>query len=407
MTTEQPQNQEEENKKEEINYAEKYPQYKYYNFEDGSIYYGETVTISKEGKIIAHPEEITDEEQKKNLSVVRHGYGIMIFGYKDNQFSSKYEGQWYLNKKKGKGKAQYPDGSTYEGDFDNDLYDGQGKLHWKHGYKYTGQWKQGRMDGEGKFKHYDGHILQGIFNNNYYYNKDLGSFINPFLSTEEMESFKLKNIDFTSKSKNQFEKFSRENLIKITNQMELMTAIEETYKNNKIPLLLRSEEKKVDKSDVLNLFMGHYREIDLRYCYMKLHETSLGTNTQIFEEIKQSVTEAMSQGLFLILNFDDCKEKYEYIYDPDIREFYGNMMLSPFMWNPSLFFQQKCSNAHLNNRPDLKLDKNFKLICYSKFLVDEKIQEHDLLNDIEKRFEKCFPLVNMNVIIYSEQKNTI
>lgn len=408
MTTNQPQNQEEESKKEEeVNYGEKYPQYKYYNFEDGSIYYGETVIISKEGKIISHPEEITDEEQKKNLTVVRHGYGIMIFEYKDNQFSSKYEGQWYLNKKKGKGKVQYPDGSTYEGDFDNDLYDGQGKLHWKQGYKYTGQWKQGRMDGEGKFKHYDGHILQGVFNNNYYYNKDLGSFINPFLSNEEMESFKLKNIDFTSKSKNQFEKFSRENLIKITNQMELMTAIEETYKNNKIPLLLRSEEKKADKSDILNFFMGHYREIDLRYCYMKLHETSLGTNTQIFEEIKQSVTEAMSQGLFLILNFDDCKEKYEYIYDPDIREFYGNMMLSPFMWNPSLFFQQKCSNAHLNNRPDLKLDKNFKLICYSKFLVDEKIQEHDLLNDIEKRFEKCFPLVNMNVIIYSEQKNTI
>ena len=106
------------------------------------------------------------------------------------------------------------------------------------------------------------------------------------------------------------------------------------------------------------------------------------------------------------MNFDDCKEKYEYTYDPDIREFYGNMMLSPFMWNPSLFFQPKCSNAHLNNRPDLKMDKNFKLICYSKFLVDEKIQEHDLLNDIEKRFEKCFPLVNMNVIIYSETKNT-
>ena len=262
------------------------------------------------------------------------------------------------------------------------------------------------MDGEGYFKHYDGHTMTGTFNNNYFYNKELGSFISPFLTNEEMESFKLKNIDFTSKSKNQFEKFSRENLIKITNQIELMTAIEETYKSNKIPLLLRSEEKKVEKEDILNLFMNHYREIDLRYSFMKLHETSLGLNTQIFEEVKQSVTEAMSQGLFLFLNFDDCKEKYEYTYDPDIREFYGNMMLSPLMWNPSLFFQPKCSNAHLNNRPDLKMDKNFKLICYSKFLVDEKIQEHDLLNDIEKRFEKCFPLVNMNVIIYSEQKNT-
>ena len=407
MTTEQPKNPTEENNPpEEINYAEKYPQYKYYTFEDGSVYYGEVVTINKEGKIVPNPEEITDEEIKKTLQVVRHGYGIMLFELKDNNYSAKYEGQWSFNKKKGQGKVQYPDGSVYEGEFDNDLYDGQGKLNWKQGYKYRGQWKQGRMDGEGYFKHYDGHTMTGTFNNNYFYNKELGSFISPFLTNEEMESFKLKNIDFTSKSKNQFEKFSRENLIKITNQIELMTAIEETYKSNKIPLLLRSEEKKVEKEDILNLFMNHYREIDLRYSFMKLHETSLGLNTQIFEEVKQSVTEAMSQGLFLFLNFDDCKEKYEFTYDPDIREFYGNMMLSPFMWNPSLFFQPKCSNAHLNNRPDLKMDKNFKLICYSKFLVDEKIQEHDLLNDIEKRFEKCFPLVNMNVIIYSEQKNT-
>ena len=47
---------------------------------------------------------------------------------------------------------------------------------------------------------------------------------------------------------------------------------------------------------------------------------------------------------------------------------------------------------------------NFKFICYSKFLIDEKIPEHDLLNEIEKRFEKCFPLVNMNVLIFSTKK---
>ena len=64
MTTEQPKNPTEENNPpEEINYAEKYPQYKYYTFEDGSVYYGEVVTINKEGKIVPNPEEITDEEK--------------------------------------------------------------------------------------------------------------------------------------------------------------------------------------------------------------------------------------------------------------------------------------------------------------------------------------------------------
>ena len=126
---------------------------------------------------------------------------------------------------------------------------------------------------------------------------------------------------------------------------------------------------------------------------------------EIYEELKQIVTEAMTKGFFLILNFDDCKENYEYNFDPDIREFYGIMMLSPFMWNPELFIKDKCANAHLGNRDDLKIDKNFKFICYSKFVCEYANQDHDLLNFIEKRFEKSFPLVNMNVITYSKKKD--
>ena len=385
--------------------SEKYPEYKYYQFPDGTIYFGETVTISKEGKIIEHPEQITDEEQKKTLSTVRHGYGIQFYEYKDGKYTSKYDGNWYFDKKKGKGKANYSDESYYDGEFDNDLYDGTGKLFWKQGYVYIGKWTQGRMDGEGEFRHYDGHVLKGLFANNYYLNRETGAFINPFLTSEEVDNFKVKNFDFREKSnQNKFEKFSRENLIRITNELELFSAIDDTYKSNKIPLILRSLEKQVSKDEVFELFSGNYKEIDLRYCYMKLHESSLGINISVFDEIKQNVIEAMTRGLFLILNFDDCKEQYKFQYDADIREFYGNMMLSKYMWDPSLFFSPKCSSAHLNNRSDLKFDKNFKFICYSKFLIDEKIPEHDLLNEIEKRFEKCFPLVNMNVLIYSAKK---
>ena len=114
-------------------FAEKYPEYKYYQFPDGTIYFGETVTISKEGKIIENPEQITDEEVKKTLSTVRHGFGIQFYEYKDGKFTSKYEGNWYFDKKKGKGKANYSDESYYDGEFDNDLYDGNGKLFWKQG----------------------------------------------------------------------------------------------------------------------------------------------------------------------------------------------------------------------------------------------------------------------------------
>lgn len=104
----------------------------------------------------------------------------------------------------------------------------------------------------------------------------------------------------------------------------------------------------------------------------------------------------------MILNFDDCAIKYDDLFDPDIKEFYGNSMLSSFMWTPNLFSQQKCWQNHLSDKHDLKYEKNFKFVVYSKFVIDSNLQEHDLINVIEKRFEKSIPLKNMNILILSK-----
>ena len=77
-------------------------------------------------------------------------------------------------------------------------------------------------------------------------------------------------------------------------------------------------------------------------------------------------------------------------------------MLSSFMLTPHLFSQNKCWQNHLSHKTELKYDKNFKFIVYSKFVIDSNLQEHDLINVIEKRFEKSFPLINMNVLILSK-----
>jgi hypothetical protein len=122
----------------------------------------------------------------------------------------------------------------------------------------------------------------------------------------------------------------------------------------------------------------------------------------VYEELSSVVISAMTKGYALILNFDDCKVKYEELFDPDIKEFYGNMLLSPYMWTPSVFSQTKCWQSHLKNQSELKLDKNFKFAVYSKIVVDSTLLEHDLLNVLEKRFEKCFPLNNVNILILSK-----
>jgi len=119
-------------------------------------------------------------------------------------------------------------------------------------------------------------------------------------------------------------------------------------------------------------------------------------------DIKKIVEEAIYKGLYLVLNFDDCALKYDDLFDPDIKEFYGNSMLSSFMWTPNLFSQTKCWQNHLSLKSDMKYDKNYKFIVYSKFIIDSNLEEHDLINVIEKRFEKSFPLKNMNIIILSK-----
>ncbi len=102
------------------------------------------------------------------------------------------------------------------------------------------------------------------------------------------------------------------------------------------------------------------------------------------------------------MNFDDCSIRYEDSFDPDIKEFYGKSMLSSFMWTPNIFSQQKCWFNHLGLNPDSRYDKNFKFIVYSKYIIDSNLQEHDLINVIEKRFEKSLPLTNMNILVLSQ-----
>jgi hypothetical protein len=111
----------------------------------------------------------------------------------------------------------------------------------------------------------------------------------------------------------------------------------------------------------------------------------------------------MTKGKFLVLNFDDCAVKYEELFDPDLKELYGNMLLSPYMWTPHVFSQNKCWSNHLKNRIDLKLHNDFRFMLYSKFVIDAGLEEHDMVNVIEKRFEKCIPLKHMNFLILMNQ----
>jgi competence protein ComEC len=71
--------------------------------------------------------------------------GIETYTYPDG---SKYEGEWQDNKRHGRGIWTRPDGMRYEGEWENDKPSGQGTLTAPDGRKRVGEWKDGKFVGE-------------------------------------------------------------------------------------------------------------------------------------------------------------------------------------------------------------------------------------------------------------------
>jgi hypothetical protein len=69
---------------------------------------------------------------------------------------ARYEGEYYLSKKQGRGKYTWVDGSTYEGDWLDNKINGIGTYLWRDGRQYYGQWKNNDMHGTGIYCYADG-----------------------------------------------------------------------------------------------------------------------------------------------------------------------------------------------------------------------------------------------------------
>lgn len=139
-----------------------------------------------------------------------------------------------------------------------------------------------------------------------------------------------------------------------------------------------------------------YKEIDLRSCYMKLQDKA--NSSKIKAEMEQIIRDTTEHGKALILNFDDNSIHYDKTHDPDIREFYGKRLLSYTLWTPKLFFQNKCYYHHMGEE-SRKLNAKFRFVAYSKFTIDGKLVDNEIVNLLEKRFEYALPLHNINFII--------
>lgn len=77
-----------------------------------------------------------------------------------------YEGEFKCGRKEGKGKISYKNNDWYEGEFENDKFNGNGHYYWgNNGYEYYGNYLNDEIEGNGVFKYGDKAIYKGEFHN--------------------------------------------------------------------------------------------------------------------------------------------------------------------------------------------------------------------------------------------------
>jgi len=68
-------------------------------------------------------------------------------------------------KRSGKGTMVWPNGDKYVGEWENDLFEGQGTFSQQSGEVYEGYWKAGKLNGHGKVMYPNGYYLEAEFIN--------------------------------------------------------------------------------------------------------------------------------------------------------------------------------------------------------------------------------------------------
>ncbi len=75
--------------------------------------------------------------------------------------------------------------------------------------------------------------------------------MNPFLSSEDLSTFKVRNREFVSKFKFESEKFSKNDIFITKSVDELNSSIETCIMKNKTPIIIRSRKNIKQRQEIL------------------------------------------------------------------------------------------------------------------------------------------------------------
>lgn len=375
--------------------------WKCFQLPDGSFYYGEVALQRPTGEILES--SLATPEETNSLKKLRHGLGVQIFTTQSGEVLCKYEGHWHADMRHGTGTCWYPDQSIYVGAMSSNKKSGFGKYTWPDGKYYEGNWKEDRMEGSGKFKQAEGYTMRGLFKNNYFVRGDY--LVNPFLSQDEIEQ------DLVLQKKYRGERARREEAIskavvlqRIPNLSVLHSAIDQSLGRGRVPIIITTQQSFLRKSEVFealrkttpNLF-----EVDLRHMSVLKRQEGKETSRQA---CRTAVKGAFTSGGVLVLNIDDSEVRYEELFDPDLHDILHVTSFPSLLFKPNEFKNKfEVWKAFRNTEETLRLDKSTKFIIWSKFRLDEMLDDQDVLAKFEKRFSKSLSLDSIDLILVHSQ----
>ena len=217
---------------------------------DGTVFYGEIEYMNlQSGELLVGNYEELPEDSKKQYKLVRHGYGIQLYGRTDTQENLliRYAGQWDRDRKHGDGQCVYPDGAEYKGHYKYEKFDGYGQFTWAKDADgkanvYAGYWKEGSMDGGGEFKHKSGQSWKGLFKNNLF-NCENRFFLNPLNDGDLNEQY-LRNAELhkLEEMKREKEEEERVRVFRVRSASALDRVLSQCKVDSRTPLILTSLE---------------------------------------------------------------------------------------------------------------------------------------------------------------------
>ncbi|GIX66220.1 MORN motif repeat containing protein [Babesia caballi] len=129
-------------------------------YPNGDVYIGDLIHMKRHGKgtYIAVDGTVYEGDWSDGN---RHGVGTLT----SSKQGYKYYGEWANDKREGSGELQTPL-FIYTGEFNNNTFNGKGKLVNAGGDQYEGDFKDGKYNGRGKLTQVDGTVKIGYFRNN-------------------------------------------------------------------------------------------------------------------------------------------------------------------------------------------------------------------------------------------------